>query len=164
MTVNDSYSDLTHLRAVYMVEKKFFVIVDEAYGDASDAEINVSFHLCEGDVVADDYTSSNAYGVHTEFSDGNDMLFRTFSETSTGFRGETGQSGCSPVMNHSYDRTYYRVTAKKTRGVDVVRFITVIYPSRAAEISAEFTSEYTLGASSVKVTIDGKEYNLDFEI
>lgn len=164
VTRNMSYQDLTHRRAVYMLKKKFFVIVDEAYSYAEGDEINLSFHLCEGNVVVDDYSSSYAYGVHTEFSDGNDMLLRTFSETKRGFKAETGLSGCSPVMNSSYNRTYYRVTVDKKSSSDVCRFITVIYPSRSAEISASFTSEFNEGASSVKVVIDGEEYNLSYTI
>lgn len=163
VTRNQSYNDLTHRRAVYMLEKKFFVIVDDAYGSAADDEINLSFHLCDGTVVTDDFTDSYAYGVHTEFSDGNDMLVRTFSETTRGYKAETGVSACSQVMNQSYDRTYYRVTVDKRNASDVCRFITVIYPSREAEISASFTSEFDQNSSSVKVTINGKEYNLSYE-
>ena len=163
VTRNQSYSDLTHRRAVYMLDKKYFVIVDEAYGGASKAEINLSFHLCEGKVVADDYSDKYAYGVHTEFSDGNDMLLRTFSESTRGFKGETGTSGCSPKMNESYDRTYYRVTVDKINNTDVSRFITVICPSRSAEISAYFSSDFDQRSSSVNVNIDGQNYNLSYE-
>lgn len=160
VTQNASYTDLTHRRAVYMLDKELYVIVDEAFGDAADCEVNLSFHLCEGTVVADDYSSSCAYGVHTEFADGNDMLLRTFSETAAGFTAETGISHCSTKMNTFYDRTYYRVTADKTAATDVVRFITVICPGRSAEISASFESAFSQASSSVKVTVNGKSYSL----
>lgn len=163
VTRNQSYSDLTHRRAVYMLDKKYFVLVDEAYGSASKADVNLSFHLCEGRVMVDNHSEEYAYGVHTEFSDGNDMLLRTFSETTRGFKGETGVSGCSPKMNEAYDRTYYRVTVDKVNNSDVCRFITVICPSRSAEISASFTSDFNQRSSSVKVTIDGNDYDLSYE-
>ena len=164
VTQNASYSDLTHRRAVYMLDKKFYVIVDEAFGNAKNADVNVSFHLCKGTVKTDDHSSSNAYGVHTEFADGNDMLWRTFSETSAGFVGETGTSRCSPKQNEYYDRTFYRVTVDKRQSTDVARFITVIYPSRTAEISASFQSRFSEASSSVKVVVNGKTYNLSYSL
>lgn len=164
VTQNASYSDLTHRRAVYMLDKKFFVIVDEAFGTAAGVDVNVSFHLCEGTVKTDDYSQSYAYGVHTEFSDGNDMLLRTFAETTAGFVGQTGLSKCSPKVNEYYDRTFYRVTADKTSASDVARFITVIYPGRSADISASFSSSFSEGSSSVAVTIDGMTYNLAYSL
>lgn len=164
VTQNASYSDLTHRRAVYMLEKKFYVIVDEAFGSASGVDVNLSFHLCQGTVKTDDYSSSRMYGVHTEFSDGNDMLFRTYSETSAGYTPETGTSSCSYKMNHAYDRTYYRVTVDKASSSNAVRFITVIYPSRSAEISASFNSAFSKTASSVKVTVNGTSYDLSYSL
>ena len=164
VTQNASYSDLTHRRAVYMLDKEFYVVVDEAFGNAAPCEVNLSFHLCEGTVVTDDYSSSCAYGVHTEFQDGNDMLLRTYSETVSGFVAETGTSSCSYKMNEAYDRTFYRVTVDKSSSSDVVRFITVICPSRSAEISASFVSGFSESGSSVKVSVNGKEYSLSYTL
>jgi heparan-sulfate lyase len=164
VTQNASYSDLTHRRAVYMLDKKFYVIVDEAFGSASGVDVNLSFHLCQGTVKTDDFSSSRMYGVHTEFSDGNDMLFRTYSETSSGYTPETGTSRCSYKMNHAYDRTYYRVTADKKSASSAVRFITVIYLSRSADISASFSSSFSKTSSSVKVTVNGTSYDLSYTL
>ncbi len=163
VTQNASYSNLTHRRAVYMLDKEFYVIVDEAFGSDVNCDINLSFHLCAGTVVTDDYSSSYTYGVHTEFADGNDMLLRTFSETTDGFVGQTGTSSCSVKMNESYDRTFYRVTVDKGMRMST-RFITVIYPSRSAEITASFTSSFSESSSSVAVTVNGKEYNLSYTL
>lgn len=162
VTENASYSDLTHRRAVFMVNRKFYVIVDEAYGAAADAEINLSFHLCNGTVAVDDYSSSYSYGLHTEFADRNDMLFRTFSETETGYRPENGTSTYSETLNTEVSRKFYRVNVRKSRASDAVRFITVVYPARSAEISAIFASEFRQNASSVKVTVDGTSYDLSY--
>lgn len=163
VTQNTSYKNLNHRRAVYMLDKEFYVIVDEAFGLSLNCDINLSFHLCQGTVVTDDYSSSYAYGVHTEFADGNDMLLRTFSETSDGFVGETGTSSCSTKMNEAYDRTFYRVTVDKGMHMST-RFITVIYPSRSADISASFNSSFSESSSSVNVTVNGKEYKLSYTL
>lgn len=163
VTQNTSYKNLNHRRAVYMLDKEFYVIVDEAFGLSLNCDINLSFHLCQGTVVTDDYSSSHAYGVHTEFADGNDMLLRTFSETTDGFVGETGTSSCSIKMNEAYDRTFYRVTVDKGMRMST-RFITVIYPSRSAEISASFNSGFSESSSSVTVTVNGKKYDLSYTL
>ena len=47
VTENQSYPDLTHRRAVYMVDKTFYVVVDEAFGNAAGVTLNLSYHLCE---------------------------------------------------------------------------------------------------------------------
>ena len=169
---NKSYSNLTHRRGVFMVEDEdtFYVIVDEAYGAASFTNVNVSFHLCRDSskgvnvVTIDDHSSNYAYGAHTTFSDGVNMKWLTFSETKRGFEGESDISYYSEKENIEYDRKFYRLTATKTSASDVVRFITVIHPDTSAEISAEFTAAYSASGASVKVTIDGNEYNLSYSL
>ena len=49
---NQSYDDLTHRRSVIFVEKKYFIIVDEAYGKAS-GDIGLHFQLASGNAVSD---------------------------------------------------------------------------------------------------------------
>ena len=167
---NASYSNLTHRRGVFMVDDTFYVIVDEAYGSASFTEVNVSFHLCRDsskgvDVVTiDDHTNNYAYGAHTTFSDGVNMKWLTFSETTSGFKGESGISYYSEKENIEQDRKFYRLTVYKALASNNVRFITVIHPDTSAEISAEFTAAYSASGASVKVTIDGNEYNLSYSL
>ena len=179
VTENASYSDLTHRRAIFMVDKAFFVIVDEGYGKA-EAPVNVQWYLCadekgslaENAAEFDDLTASHAYGAHTVFSDGNNMAFRTFPETSQGFAAETGLAWCSNDIDTRYQRRYYRITVDKASD-KAARFITVIYPvsSEVPEIQASFTdnsagAEGTFHAegASVKVTIGGTEYNLTYSL
>ena len=164
VTQNASYSDLTHRRAVYMLDKKYFVIVDEAFGSAAGVDVNVSFHLCDGTVKTDSNSSARSYGLHTEFSDGNDMLWRTFAETSAGYTTETGKSKCSVKINEYFERPFYRVTVDKKTSSDVARFITVICPSRSASISASFDAAFNQKSSAVTVTIDGKTYRLSYQL
>ena len=164
VTQNASYSDLTHRRAVYMLDKKYYVIVDEAFGSAAGVDVNVSFHLCEGTAKVDNISSSRAYGLHTEFSDDNDMLFRTFAETAAGYTPENGMSKCSNKQNVYFERPYYRVTVDKTKASDVARFITVICPGRSAQISASFDAAFSQTSSAATVTIDGKTYKLKYTL
>ena len=45
VTENPSYSDLTIRRAIFFVDNTYYVIVDEAYGDCADTQLNLNFKL-----------------------------------------------------------------------------------------------------------------------
>ena len=92
------------------------------------------------------------------------MKWLTFSETHTGFKGESGTSYYSEKLNTEQDRKFYRLTATKSGASDVVRFITVIHPDTSAKISAEFTAAYSASGAALKVTVDGKTYNLSYKL
>lgn len=172
---NPSYPDLTHRRAVWMVEKSFFVIADAVYGTNAGGTINLNFHLCRDTngslginaVEIDDYSSAKAYGAHTVFSDGNNVVFKSFSDTSDGFKGENGTSYWSDKIDVRQTRKYYRVNVTKKDASSTPRFITVIYPCSDASkvsISAEFPNAYSSKGETVKVTINGKTYNLSYSL
>lgn len=179
VTENPSYDDLTHRRAVYMVDKAFFVVVDEAYGKA-EAPVNIYWHLCAdtaagglgSDVVVTDGPGTDGYGMHTVFADNNNMMFRTFAETVGERKVKEGISNASNEIDNSYERRYYGVQIAKPAD-KAARFITVIYPfgspSEAASVvlSASFEGEagaFSEGGSTVKVTVNGKEYTLGYSI
>ena len=87
VTQNQIKAGLTHRRAVFFVDKEFFVLVDEGYGDGNKDKINLNFHLCSSEAnetVYDDLSASYQYGAHTTFAN-NNMLVRTFAETNQDF-------------------------------------------------------------------------------
>ena len=158
VTSNQSYDNLKHRRAIFHVGREFFVIVDEATGSAT-GKVGVNFHLCEGsdtEIVYD----KDANGAHTAFSDGNNMMYRTFSDAETIFTPFTGK--VSENIDKTKDRKSYEVSVKK--GSDKpARFITVLYPINKdmANVSASFCKEYSENNISVRVAIDGKQYDLN---
>lgn len=179
VTENPSYPDLSHRRAIFMVDHSFFVVVDEGYGKAS-APINLQWHLCsdtkgslgEDVVVIDDMSSSKVFGAHTVFPDGNNLIIKTFTETSDGFTAESGQSWVSDEIDERYPRKFYRVSIDKD-SEKAARFITVLYPAGndVPEISASFTdnaagAEGTFHAegASVLVTIGQTTHELSYKI
>ena len=165
---NQSYGNTRHERVVFMVDGKYYVILDSALGSAVNTSIEVSWHLCPGAITFDAY-GANAYGCHTNFSDGNNMMFKTFCFAgekgrvpAEDFTPSTGTSYTSSEINMKTERKYYR-TAVAIGGTNTpVRFITVIYPiedySSAPAVSAAFGSS----ASEVVVTIDGKSRTLTY--
>ena len=171
---NPSYEGLTHRRTVWMVKRNFFVIADAAYGSYSGKTLNLSWHLCRDsgssgvDVVQYDDDSANlSYGAHTEFSDGNNLLLRTFSETGSGFSAQTGLSWCSEKFGERYERKFYRVNVKKDSQSSVVRFITVLFPCKtpsSASVSASYKGAFSESGESLSVTVNGVTYNLSYSL
>lgn len=178
VTENLSYTDLTHRRSVIFVDKKFFVIIDEAYGKPLDKSINLHFHLQtdnnKANVVMDDQSQDHIYGAHTAFSDNNNIFMRTFAETHEGFKVTNVESKISNKLTEENGlRMGYTYTIRHPAG-GVARFITVICPSDGATlptVNARFSDNAPVSATALKdqgagvvVTIDGKEYPLTIKL
>lgn len=178
VTQNQSYTNLTHRRAVFFVNKEFFVLVDEGYGDGNKDKINLNFHLCTSETdatVYDDLSASYQYGAHTTFTDNNNMLIRTFAETSANFEKSDIASDVSNKLGEkNATRKGYQYTIRKPEN-GAARFITVIYPFGAASeaasvtIDARFTDNATedpgtfhANGAAVEVTIKGVKYDLSY--
>ena len=160
---NASYADLTHRRTVWMVNREFFVIADAAFGSCSGKTLNLSWHLCKDCVTIDRDIPNVACGAHTAFSDGNNIVMKTFSNTVTGFEALEGTSYCSEHIGERYLRKYYRINVKKASAAATPRFITVIVPCTDASgtsVSASFTGAFSAGGEAVSVSVNGKQYNL----
>lgn len=165
---NQSYGNLRHERVVFMVEGQYYVVVDAALGSAKNTSVELSWHLCPGQVNFDSY-GSNAYGCHTGFTDGNNMMFKTFCFSGTKglvaddtFTSSTGTSYTSPEINEKIARSYYRTAVSIGSSNTPVRFITVIYPISNFNTAPEVSAEFGATASSVVVTIDGKSRTLTY--
>lgn len=165
---NQSYGNLRHERVVFQVEGRYYVIVDAALGSAKNTSVELNWHLCPGEVIFDAY-GSNAYGCHTGFADGNNMMFKTFCFSGerglvpdTAFEASTGTSYTSSEINEKTARRYYRTAVDIGASNTPVRFITVIYPiddyASAPDVSAAFGSAPT----AVVVTIDGESRTLTY--
>jgi len=169
---NQSYPDLTHRRSVWMLDGKYIVVSDAAYGSSAGSTINISWHfgrdgiLGENVAVYDDLSSSKAYGAHTVFTDGNNIFLKTFPETTTSFAVETGLSYMSEALLARYQRKYFRINVKKSSASETIRFITVIVPgSSDCAVSASYDSpSFTSAGEALTVSIDGKTYKLAYSI
>lgn len=161
VTSNQSYPTLNHRRAIFHVDRKFFVIVDEGVGTAS-GKVSVNFHLCEGtesEVVYD----LDQCGAHTAFADGNNMMYRTFSDspiTAKGFMGKVSEN-----IHVTKERKSYEVNIQKTSD-KTARFITGLLPidKKLVDVAAQFTEPYTADKIAVAVTVAGKKYQLECKL
>ena len=167
VTENASYETLTHRRAVFHVNKEFFVLVDEGYGSDSGKKYNLNFNLCPGtdqEIVLD----LDKFGAHTAFEDGNNIVIRTFANKTISDAASSFNGKLSNDIDTSINRKGYTITLRKGANESAVRFITVILPTTdatSATIEAEFTdADYNENGTSLKVTINGHEYNLSYSL
>lgn len=169
----------THRRAVFFVEKTFFVIVDELYdgGVQSKKKVNLNYHILGSNAAVDDLSDLKQSGIHTEYPDGNNLILRIFTETTQDFATDTKstidysdnigvKSGIRKGLQHTI----------REPADGAARFITVIYPFSNSfsdnTVDAAFTDnpeEGTEGTfheegAAVKVTVNGKEYNLSYTL
>ena len=179
VTENPGYEDLTHRRAIFLVENKFFVVVDEAYGTASDVTVNLNFKLCSDtskDGLGRECCVIDEQGAHTVFKDDNNMIFKSFSETSDDLKYSDGTCYYSDEIEVKEQRKYYQVDVTKKAGL-AARFITVILPYGKPDtfagntIQAQFTDNaasapgtFRQSGASVKVTVNGVVYNLSYTL
>lgn len=162
---NQGYDNLKHRRAVFYVNKKFFVLVDEGIGNA-EGTINLSFNLCEGtasEVVMD--TDKN--GVHTAFSNNNNIIVRTFANKAVTCSPFTGR--IAYLVDGAYNtRQSYTIDMNKSAD-ETARYITVILPvngsTDTSSISAKFIdSGYFENSASVEVSVNGETHTLSYTL
>lgn len=157
---NQSYGALRHERAVFRVKDGFFVVVDFGLGSAT-GNVELNWHLCPGEVTYVKHADS--YECRTNFTDGNNMSFRTFcfngTSLNSNFTAHTDTSYTSDLPGRKYERPCYDITVNKSSTSTPVRFITVIYPfgnaSGLPAVNAMFNS-----ASKITVTVGDEEYML----
>lgn len=152
---NQSYAGLKHRRAVFFVDKTFFVIVDEAAGDAT-GEVAVHYQLSEGKVSYENKKLS----VQTLYNDNNNLIVKGFGTKGTSMIEEEGW--VSYAYRQKNKRPAFAYTFNKTTK-EPVRFITVIYPvgTNSPKIEAQFTGKIMEDkAVNVNLKINRKKYDL----
>ena len=160
---NQSYSALRHERTVFRVKDGgFFVVADAAIGSATGSDVALHWHFCPGCSVA--FSSSDgAHTAATTFSDGNNMLFKTFCfnglEASTDWSATTGTSYTSDNIGVKTSRDCCAVSLSKSDASTPVRFITVIYPVQGSSAAPEIEATYT-SASKLQVKAGSQTYTL----
>ncbi|MEG1622973.1 MAG: heparinase II/III family protein [Alistipes sp.] len=166
VTENPSYAGLTHRRAVFFVDKTFFVLVDEGIGNATGV-VNLNFNLLETSAKEPNAVllDLDQFGAHTAFADKNNILVRSFVPTGTQAVAKPGF--VSYNIGLSSDRMAYQLNYTKP-AAQTARFITVILPCEEATVpvvSAEFMDEdHAPSGVTIRVTIDGKAYDLNYTL
>lgn len=145
---NPSYKGLDHRRSIFFVDRKFFVIADEATGEAT-GTVNLHYNLAPGDM---EFLPEQA-GVNTAYKDRNNIAVRTFSDAKIETKEEEGW--VSYYYNQRDKRLAYSLNVEKDSNKPA-RFITVILPLAEAEKTPEINARF--------VNPDFNAKGLDIEI
>lgn len=121
---NDSYDNLTHRRAVFFVDKRYFIIVDEAVGTGT-GDVDIHFQLAPGDAVF----SPKKFSVRSDHAEGWNIWVQTQKQKGLELSEEEGK--VSFIYTKLEPRPAFRYRLKKTSATQSVRFVTVVAPYQA---------------------------------
>lgn len=159
-TENQHYSNLKHRRTVLFVDKKYFVLVDEAIGNAL-GTVNLNYHLCE--TPSDVTVNTAGNNLVTRYNVRSNVKLQSFSDHAMVMKKTTGRQ--SVEYNKYKDRTSVSFDVNKNDNVPV-RYITVIYPVTSVDSYPEINAEFTDGGYSdrkigIEVSIGGVKKELE---
>ena len=144
---NPSYKDLNHRRSVLFIDKKYFVIIDEAIG-AAKGNIGIHFQLAEKSNAT---FNKKQNSVQTQYKDGNNLLIQTLGKGAI-LTEEEGK------VSYSYRKEVARPAFAFEKAKDndnTVSFTTVLYPFegiKAPVINVKEGSKHNLAKGIVDLT------------
>jgi heparan-sulfate lyase len=144
---NGSYENLTHRRAVFFIDKRYFVIVDEAIGTAT-GTTGIHFQLAPGKAVFSERDGS----VRSDFEDGWNVMIRTMPQKGLKLTEEEGQVSFQYTKKEPRPAFVFQTDKPAAEGI---RFVTVVVPfegRRAPDIKVEWPKE-PVGSPSLRLKI-----------
>lgn len=161
VTENQSYKDLKHRRSVFFVDRKYFVIVDEATGNAT-GKIGLHYQMNAGKVDI----NPKEFILTSDYKGNSNAKLQCFAPESTVLEEEEGWQATLYLVREKRTAVSFNVTKKDNTPV---RYITVIYPTEdcgnAPEMSARFVNpQYDENSLKVEVTLDGVKKILDYKL
>ncbi len=161
VTENPHYEDLKHRRSVFFVDQAYFVIVDEAVGDAK-GTVNLNYNLCEGTVHVDSKNNT----LTSSFEEGSNVKLQCFSEKQMSLTEKEGWR--SIAYRQRVPRTAVSFNIDKNTP-DAVRYITIIYPVKDTKTSPTFKAKflnkaYDENGVRIEVSINGKKRQLAYHL
>ena len=118
---NAGFEDLVHRRSVFFVEKRYFVIIDEAMGVAN-GNIGLHFQLAPGEFVMD----SDRKMVSTRFAKGWNLSVQAVDQQGLTLMEEEGW--VSFTYTRKEPRPAFKYNIYKGSSQQHVRFITLVLP------------------------------------
>lgn len=161
VTENPHYAGLKHRRTVFFVDGKYFVIVDEAIGDAR-GTVNLNYNLCEGKVNIDKKTNT----LTSAFDGQSNVKLQCFPEKPASLKEKEGWRSKSYRQREPRTAVSFDVDKKSP---EAVRYITVIYPTadaaKAPEFKAKFKNKkFDEKGVKVEVSVGGKKRQLETQL
>lgn len=146
---NDSYENLTHRRSVFFVDKKYFVVVDEAIGSAT-GEIDLHFQLAPAKAVFD----HEKFTANSVFGEGWNVYVRTNPQKGLTMQEEEGQVSFRYTIKEPRPAFCYHL--RKGTADQNIRFVTVVAPwlKEIPDIQVEPDKSAVAGGRSVSLMIN----------
>lgn len=158
---NQSYPTLAHRRAVLFVDKKYFVIVDEAIGEGT-GDVDLHFQLAPGKAVF----APDRQQVRTDLGAGWNVLVQTLPQPGLELTEEEGQ--VSFIYTQKEPRPAFRYRLAKNAKESNIRFVTVVAPFDAVPpvVSARIIGQPPVGAARIEleVVVDGVAKRIDYRL
>lgn len=128
---NQSYENLAHRRSVFLVDKRYFVIVDEAIGNAI-GDVDLHFQLAPGGGAA--IFNRGNFSVSSDFNEGWNIMVKTNPQKGIELLEEEGQVSFLYTKKEPRPAFCYRL--KKSGEKEKLYFVTLVIPfeKEAAEI------------------------------
>lgn len=158
VTENPHYDGLKHRRSVFFVDRTYFVIVDEAVGDAK-GTVNLNYNLCEGAVEVNGKNNM----LISSFEGPSNVKLQCFAEKKMTLKEKEGWR--SVAYRQRVPRTAVSFNIDKKTS-DAVRYITIIYPANntmtCPTFKAKFLNKsYDEKGVRVEVSVNGKKRRLE---
>jgi len=159
---NPSYANLNHQRTILLIDNAYFLVIDRAIGKAT-GKLGTHFVLREDSKPAFDLRANL---VHTQYSDGNNLLVKNIDEDGTWLREEDGK--VSYKYREEFSRPAFVFEKAKARGKSQ-SFITIMLPysgSQVPSIRATRNPGHDLDNDRLDLTlnIDGKDRRLQTQL
>ncbi len=154
---NPSYEGLTHRRSVFFVDQSFFILVDEAIGEA-EGKVAIHYNLCEGDFKLD----NSKHRINSEFEDDNNLVLQVFSPSSMAVLKEEGWVSYAYRQKAARDSFAFELEKKDK---STVRFISVILPTTKPEHLPKIKASFIRTQADelqVQVQINKKKYRVGY--
>jgi heparan-sulfate lyase len=120
---NQSYDNLAHRRSVFFVDKKYFVVVDEAIGNAT-GDVDIHFQLApdRGDAIF----NRDSFSVRTNFTEGWNVLVQTIPQPGVELLEEEGWVSFQYTKKEPRPAFCYRLKKSDEKGK--LQFVTLVVP------------------------------------
>jgi heparan-sulfate lyase len=157
---NQSYPDLAHRRALLFVDKKYFIIVDEASGEGM-GEVDLHFQLAPGEVNF----SENNFSAQTLLGEGWNVLIQGQRQKDLLMEEEDGQVSFEYTQKEPRPAFRYRILKTREKGV---RFVTLVVPFEETppNLNIQVVGNPTIGSQEIILEIEnnGIKKQIGYEI
>lgn len=142
---NASYPRLIHRRTVFFIEKRYFVLIDEAIGDAP-GKLDLHFQFAPGPFETD-----SPHAVHTAFKDGGNALVWEPAEAPVTVVPEEGQT--SSVFYKAAPRPAIAFRSEKQAPAVYLTVVAPYLGQKPPKVNARFLGSFTPGQPKVKMEL-----------